>query len=347
MLRSMRLMQLKRKYALLWKQPTLPELEPGTLDPDYGLLDTLESHYQRRADELPLHKKTPRRLRSDERMQALVHHQFAAPIPAIADIWNENIPSNNGEVPVRIYLPDGRGPYPITLFLYKGGWVSGDLDTAHASAAIIAHKTGHVVITIDTRKAPEFPFPAALQDCYTVLQWAANEKNALPMRGDAAKISVIGEGTGGNLAAALCLYTRDRQGPQITAQVLIDPVLDLLHSDLLSISETRIHSAVSIEDLKFFIQQYIQDPLLSTDPLVSPLHSEDMSGLPATILALSEFNPLIPQGKEFAEKLQSAGISTEVLSANGLRPDFFSQQHLLPRANQAGSNILDKLSESI
>jgi len=340
MLRSLKLLRLKKEYSKIWGQ-ALPELTVGMRDPHYELVEKIMSHYQRYPDDTPLIEKTPQRLRSDARMNALIHHQFSVQSPPAADVWNEMILSNDGEIPVRVYLPPGRGPYPILIYFHEGGWTYGDLDTTHATAVNILQKTGWVVITVDYRLAPEYPFPAALHDCYAVLQWASKQENALPMRGNGSQIIVAGQGTGANLAASLCLYASAQNGPVIASQILINPIVDLLNLDTVSTDNPPIPSNASVEEMRFFINQYIKNPLSLTDSFVSPLHAGDLSDLPPAVIAAAEFAPLRSQSKKYAEKLLEANTPAEFILAEGLENGFFTMQNLLPRANFYAQQILE------
>ena len=340
MLRSLKLLRLNKEYSKIWKQP-LPELTVGERDPHYVLVKKIMSHYQRSPGNTPVVEKTPQRLRSDARMKALIHHQFSVQPPHAADLWNEMVPSNTGEIPVRVYLPAGRGPYPILIYLHGGSWTFGDLDTTHATALNILQKTGWVVITVDFRLAPEHPFPAALHDCYAVLKWASKQENALPMRGDSSQIIVAGQGTGANLAASLCLYAHDQKGPEITSQILINPIVDLFNLNPVSTENPANSSHADIEGMKFFMEQYTQNTTLLSDPLVSPLLASTFAGLPPVIIAAAEFAPLRSQAVRYADKLSEANVPVEFILAKGLDNGFFTMQHLLPRANFYAQQILE------
>jgi acetyl esterase len=277
----------------------------------------------------------------------LINHQFSVSLPPCPEIWHETISAATGEVPVRIYLPSGKGPHPMMIYLHGGGWTIGDLDTAHATALQLSAKTGWVVISVDYRLAPEHPFPAALQDAYAVFRWCTIPENALSIRGDVNKIVIAGDSAGGNLAAALCLYNRDRQGPAIAGQLLIYPVLDLLHFDRASYFQYGSGHLLTAEDVPFFVRQYIADPLLATDPLVSPLLTADLNNLSPALIVTAEFDVLRTEAEEYAEKLKSAGISTRLFFAAGMEHGFFSMQHLIPRADYYASQILALLVEDL
>ena len=347
MLRSIKQMRLKNRLVHAFQQSALPELPSGSLDPDYELLQQLTQSFQRESNPKPLSAKSIRELRSDARMQVLIESQFALSAPPLPEIWHETIPTTGGSVPVRIYLPASRGPHPILIYLHRGGWCYGDLDTTHDSALRIAHHTGWVVITVDYRLSPEYAFPAALQDAFAVLKWASQPENALPMRGNPQQIVLCGEGAGGNLAAALCLMNRDRQGPPIASQVLIDPILDLLHTDRISYQRYAAGYDLTPADVSFFIQQYIHDPVLAMDPIISPLLSPDLANLPPALIVSAELSILRSEGEEYVQKLQQARVPVRHWLAIGLKHGFFSQQHVLPRAHFYAGHIYDMMTGMI
>ncbi|NSW53709.1 MAG: alpha/beta hydrolase [Anaerolineae bacterium] len=346
MLRSLRLLRLKKQFRKAFFEP-LPELPTGSRDPVYGLVEQLRREYQRRRPVQPAHQKSPRELRSDARMQLLVDSQFANPLPPVPEVWHETISANGTDLPMRIYIPKGRGPYPVVVYLHGGGWVSGDLDTAHPAALQIAAKTGWTVVSVQYRLAPEHPFPAALQDACAVLRWCAAPENSQPMRGDPGRIIIAGDGSGANLAAAACLLNRDRQGPPIAYQLLLNPILDLLHFDRPTYSQYRQGHTLTAEDVPFFVRHYIADPVLATDPLVSPLLSANLAGLPAALVAVAEYDVARSDGEEYADRLASFGVPVQRFFAAGMEHGFFDMQHLVPRAGRYGNQILEIVAKSI
>ncbi|MBZ9645844.1 alpha/beta hydrolase, partial [Streptomyces sp. PSKA30] len=147
----------------------------------------------------------------------------AAPAPDTThmEIEDRTVPADS-DVAVRIYRPhQAQG---AIVWMHGGGWVMGDLDTEHPWAARIADGSGAVVISVGYRLAPEHPFPAALDDAYAVLTWAAEHAAELGI--DPARIAVGGHSAGANLAAAVALRARDQQGPPIRFQLLNQPALD-------------------------------------------------------------------------------------------------------------------------
>ena len=126
---------------------------------------------------------------------------------------------------MRIYLPrERRTSVPGVLFFHGGGFTAGDLDTEHGMAVRTACDADCAVVSVDYRLAPEHPFPAALDDGWTALQWMADSAHELGI--DATRLAVAGGSAGANLAAATALLARDRGGPALVFQLLVVPVLD-------------------------------------------------------------------------------------------------------------------------
>jgi acetyl esterase len=126
---------------------------------------------------------------------------------------------------VRIYTPEGQGPFPVFVYYHGGGWVIGDIATADASCRMLANKTQRIVVSVDYRLAPEYKFPVPVEDSYAALQWVS--ENAAALNANASNVVVGGDSAGGNLAAAMTLKSREENGPAIAGQVLIYPVTAL------------------------------------------------------------------------------------------------------------------------
>src|SRR5919197_1091394 len=143
---------------------------------------------------------------------------------AVARVENRTIPGPRGEIPVRIYTPAGRAPFPLLVYFHGGGWVIGNLETHDALCRHLANAASAVVVSVDYRLAPEHPFPASGEDAYAATRWVA--ANAAAIGGDAGRVAVGGDSAGGNLAAVVALMARDRGGPPLVFQLLVYPVTD-------------------------------------------------------------------------------------------------------------------------
>jgi len=130
------------------------------------------------------------------------------------------IEGDEAAIPIRVYRPEAEHP-PVLVFCHGGGWTLGTLDSADNICRELASRTGCLVISVDYRLAPEHPFPAALNDVSTALQWAAEYTDKLGA--DSSSIGVAGTSDGGNLAAALALRARET-GPSLSGQFLLYPI---------------------------------------------------------------------------------------------------------------------------
>jgi acetyl esterase len=218
-------------------------------------------------------------------------------------------------VPVRSYQPPISPPTsgcPCIVYLHGGGWVVGDLDSHDFICAELASTLGVLVIALDYRLAPEYPFPAAFEDCLGV--WRALRTG--PYRLDPERTLVAGDSAGGNLAAALCLALRDAGEPLPAAQVLIYPGLGGDHR-LPSRSECVDAPLLSSSDLDCYHALYLRGTG-QPSAYAMPLLAEDFSGLPPALIAVAQFDPLRDDGMLYAERLNAAGVAATLYYGEGL-----------------------------
>ena len=218
-------------------------------------------------------------------------------------------------VPVRFYQPPFSPPTngcPCIVYLHGVGWVVGDLDSHDFICAELASTLGVLVIAVDYRLAPEYPFPAAFEDCLGV--WRALRTG--PFRLDPERTLVAGDSAGGNLAAALCLALRDAGEPLPAAQVLIYPGLGGDHR-LPSRSECVDAPLLSSSDLDCYHALYLRGTGQSS-AYAMPLLAEDFSGLPPTLIAVAQFDPLRDDGMLYAERLNAANVDATLYYGEGL-----------------------------
>ena len=112
------------------------------------------------------------------------------------------------------------------MYFHGGGWVFGGIEEADAVCRRFANHLGCIISSVGYRLAPEFPFPKPLEDCYFATKWMS--ENAYLFGGDNKNIIVSGESAGGNLAAAVAFMSRDKQGPKLSAQLLMYPAVSSL-----------------------------------------------------------------------------------------------------------------------
>ena len=235
-----------------------------------------------------------------------------------------------GAIPLRIYRPSA-APAPVHVHFHGGGWVIGDLDTHDRDCREICVGADCIVVAVDYRLAPEHIFPAAPEDCYAALCWATANLDSLCALPGA--VSVGGDSAGGNLAAAVALMARDRNGPAIAMQLLIYPVTDATMESG-SYRDNADGYLLSRTMMSWFWDHYCPDLALRADPLASPITAEDLAGLPPALVMTAEFDPLRDEGEAYAERLIAAGVEVEVRRFDGLIHGFFSQAGMIEAARE-------------
>lgn len=239
--------------------------------------------------------------------------------PTMASETDLMVPVDGGRILARVYRPRP-GRLPVHLFLHGGGWCTGGLDERDPRCRTIAAGADCVVVSVDYRLAPENAFPTPPEDCYRALEWVVGEAESLGV--DPSRIAVGGESAGANLAAVLCLMTRDRGGPPITYQWLDVPATDLTMSQP-SVRSTPPGHLLDYDNMVEFRDAYLLTEAEWTVPYASPLHAPDLSGLPPAWILTCGADPLRDDGTAYAELLRGAGVPVvEERLAGHVHPSF-------------------------
>ncbi|MDB6145974.1 MAG: lipase, partial [Pseudomonas sp.] len=222
------------------------------------------------------------------------------------------------DVPVRCYRPSklsAEDNAPCVIYLHGGGWVVGDLDSHDFVTAPLAFDLNAVVIAVDYRLAPEFPFPAAFDDCLAV--WRAVQTHAERLGIDPQRVAIAGDSAGGNLAAAVCLALRDAGEAQPVGQALIYPGLGGA-ANLPSRSECADAPLLSSNDLECYRALYLSHRDQEKMPYAMPLMAADFSGLAPAFIAVAQFDPLRDDGECYHRALVEAGGASQFYPGSGL-----------------------------
>ena len=275
--------------------------------------------------------------------------QFAAagaagPGEEVVRVENRRLPGPDGEVPVRIYWPEGEGPHPALVFFHGGGWVICNLDTHDGICRTLTNAVGCVVVSVDYRLAPEHPFPAAADDAYEVTRWVA--ANAAEIGADPRRIAVGGDSAGGNLAAVVSLMSRERGGPDLRHQMLVYPVTNCAF-DTPSYSENAEGYLLSRDSMKWFWGHYLSADSDADHPFASPLRAKDLAGLPPAHVVTAEFDPLRDEGEAYAQRLREAGVATTHKRYDGVMHGFFSMGDVIDVAKHAVAEAAAELRAAL
>lgn len=254
---------------------------------------------------------------------------FIKPRIPIAGVENRRIQGPHGPIPIRIYTPEGVGPFPIVVFYHGGGFVIGSIDSHENICRQIARDGSVIVVSVDYRLAPEHPYPVPVDDAYAAFQWVA--QNAATFNGDPQHLAVAGDSAGGNLAAVVALKARDEAGPAIGLQILLYAVTTLMEEEFES--RRNFTGYILTEHMGRTLRHaYVPDDADCCEPYASPLQAEDLRGLPAAYIMTAEFDPLRDEGKRYADRLREAGVPVTYRCYPGMLHGFLSFADVLAMA---------------
>ncbi len=238
-----------------------------------------------------------------------------SPVP-IAHVEDRCIPGPLGSIPVRVYRPSDEAKLPLVVYYHGGGFTFGDLDTHDGLCRKISKRSGAIVVSVAYRMAPEHVFPAAVEDAYSALEWAAQKGEEIS--GDPSRIAVAGDSAGGNLAAVTALKSRDVKGPKLALQVLYYPTINMADLHTRSWEDFAEGYVLTRALAQFNYSQYVPAAADRSLPYASPLLAPDHRGLPPALIITAGFDPLRDSEEAYARKLADAGVPTRVLRYEGV-----------------------------
>ena len=229
----------------------------------------------------------------------------------------------------------------MLVYFHGGGFISGGFDTHDRPLRTLANISGCVIAAVEYRLAPEFPFPAAPEDCFAAFQWVT--QNAEQLRVDAAKVAIGGDSAGGLLAAVVCLMCRDRNVNSPIAQVLIYPNTDLAIDTSSWYELDFLHPSGSRENFLGQIEMYVPDLDNREQPYVSPLRAPNVSGLPPALIITAELDPQRDEGEAYAQRLRDAGCLVTHTRYPGVVHGFFQMGGVIASGRIAITEVAEYL----
>ncbi|WP_017344501.1 alpha/beta hydrolase [Halorubrum sp. T3] len=261
--------------------------------------------------------------------------------PSVGATESVRVPGPEGDSEARLYLPDSDPPHPTVVLFHGGGFVLGSVETHDWLCRHLTRESGCAVLSVEYRLAPEHPFPAAVEDAYAAVEWAADSTERLRGTGD---VAVAGDSAGGNLAAVTALMAAERDGPEIAHQALLYPGIGIDPEQ----ESVREHAGVvlSREDIEWFSEAYYRSEIHRRNPYADPINAGDLSGVAPATVVTAGFDPLRDGGKAYAEKLVADGVATRYENYPSMVHGFMTMQDV-DRAREAIADVAADLADAL
>ncbi|KAH9903751.1 alpha/beta hydrolase fold-domain-containing protein [Xylariomycetidae sp. FL2044] len=287
----------------------------------------------------------------------------AQPVAETADYAVARRQTKGPDVAVRAFTPSGRRPrhgWPVCVYFHGGGWVLGNIDTENVIATNLCARAKCVVVAVDYRLAPENPYPAAVDDCWEAVLWAAQGEGRELLHLDASRMATGGSSAGGNLAAVMCQQAAAARlgssssdagtGIRFRLQLLSVPVTDQT-ADASNNGSWRANAhapALPADKMLWYRRHYLPRPEDRTQAEASPLKwAGDWAALPPAVIVVGELDVLREEGEAFGRKLEGAGVRADVHVMRGQPHPFIAMDGVLEAGRQAITYFCDALREAM
>lgn len=261
-------------------------------------------------------------------------HRLEADAPAMLETRALTVDGAAGPLSARLYIPHAAGAPagPGVVFFHGGGFVMGDLDSHEMLCRRLADGGRLRVLSVAYRLAPEHKFPAAPEDAIAATRWAF--AHAAEIGFDPARIGVAGDSAGGNLAAVVAQQLKAREHTQVKAQALIYPCTQFLQ---MTPSQIRLKEGYMLTQAAqdFFRDKYLEKREDALDTRCSPLLENNLGGLPPALVITAQFDPLVDEGKAYADKLAACGVPVTYRDYTGQIHGFFNMTAISTPARTA------------
>jgi acetyl esterase len=262
-----------------------------------------------------------------------------APEPGVT-VKDMTVPVEGGSIPVHIFTPEGKGPFPVMVYYHGGGFVIADTKVYEASPRALAKMAKAIMVAVDYRRAPEHKFPTAPNDAYAAYIWTT--QHAKEFNGDPMRVAVGGESAGGNLATVVSMMARDKKAQLPVHELLVYPVVG---NDMNNPSYQRNVNAKPLNKamMAWFFKYYGGDP---TNAYALPIKADSLKGLPPATIIAAEIDPLLSEGKAYADKLKKDGVKVDYKEYSGVTHEFFGMGAVVPKAKDAEQYAADALKKA-
>ncbi|WP_135820278.1 alpha/beta hydrolase [Halostella litorea] len=261
--------------------------------------------------------------------------------PSVGATVDGTVPGPAGDRDARLYVPEGDGPFPTVVFFHGGGYVLGSIATHDWLCRHLTRESGCALLSVDYRLAPEHPFPAAVEDAYAAVEWAAANTDAVAGDG---QVAVAGDSAGGTLAAVAALMAAERDGPEIAHQALLYPGIGVDEDQ----ASVRDHAGIVLDeaDLEWFRECYYRSEIHERNPYADPTNAGDVSGVAPATVVTAGFDPLRDGGKAYAEQLVRDGVDTRYENYEAMVHGFMTLRGV-DRTHDAIADVAGDLADAL
>jgi len=258
----------------------------------------------------------------------------------LAAIEDLELDGPHGALPIRVYRPrGGQQPLPVIVFFHGGGFVFNRMDHYDPMCSKLAAETGHAVVSVDYRLAPEHKFPVPADEAIYATQWVYDHAAALGL--DPSRVSVAGESVGGNLAAITAQQAVQRGTFKLAHQILLSPLTDWAgHYE----SKRTYASGYFLETalLEYCAGHYLNSDAERTNPLASPMYGE-VKGVAPALVVTAEYDPLRDEGEQYGQKLLDGGVRVEMKRYAGMIHMFYAMTDVF----EDGHDVYARIHEAL
>ena len=246
-----------------------------------------------------------------------------------------------GSIPCRLYRPSVKTDLGLLVFFHGGGWVIGDLNSHDGVCRSLANKSGHAVLSVDYRLAPEHKFPIPFDDCWASVEWVI--ENAKSLNINPKKIAVSGDSAGGNLASAVALKARDKN-IELAYQLLLYPC-NQKDRDTESMNDYAEGYGFTRYRMTYLWDQYLNGNSDDNNPYAVPQSAPTLKGLAPAIVILAQCDVLYSDGKKYAQRLTDEEVSVSLREYPGMLHGFFSLGAFLTDSLRLREEISEEINK--
>lgn len=250
----------------------------------------------------------------------------------IYKIENLEVPSFEQKINIRIYRPSNEKKLPVVIYFHGGWFNAGGLESHDKPLRKLAKLSGAILISVDYRLAPEYPFPIGLNDCYNALEWIVLHAKILGL--DLKRMAIAGDSAGGALATVITRRAIKNNLSKILCQALIYPVTDA-SLQTPSWQEFKDGPVLNYEGAVHAWNLYLPNIKEIKNPDVSPLYADGLSDMPSTLIIIAEYDPLRDEAILYAEKLQKSGVTVQQSLYKGMVHGFFQMGGIIEDGSRA------------